>query len=81
MESIHSAGFGSSVWKKLQEKELKCSLSSVASMASNQEGSQESESPSDLESYIDNLAVERLNTYTRSNDRRASSVKTIHEGG
>ena len=77
MESIHSAGFGSSVWKKLQEKELKCSLSSTAGRA----GTEESESPSDLESYIDNLAVERLNTYTRSNDRRASAVKTIHEGG
>ena len=77
MESIHSAGFGSSVWKKLQETELKSSLSSVASRA----GSEESESPSDLESYIDNLTEDRLNTYTRSNDRRASAVKTIHEGG
>ena len=71
MESVHSAGFGSSVWKKLQEKELKCSLSSASN----------SEAPSDLESYIDNLTEDRLNTYTRSNDRRASAVKTIHEGG
>ena len=77
MESVHSAGFGSSVWKKLQEKELKCSLSSV----SNRAGSEEIESPSDLKSYIDNLTEDRLNTYTRSNDRRASAVKTIHEGG
>ena len=65
------------MWKKLQEKELKCSLSSVASRVA----SEETESPSDLESYIDSLALERLNTYTRSNDRRASAVKTIHEGG
>ena len=77
MESIHSAGFGSSVWKKLQEKELNCSLSSAASRA----GSGEAETPSDLESYIENLSLERLNTYTRSKDRRASAVKTIHEGG
>ena len=77
MESIHSAGFGSSVWKKLQEKELKCSLSPV----NNRAGPGEMESPSDLESYIENLTEDRLNTYTRSNDRRASAVKTIHEGG
>ena len=77
MESIHSAGFGSSVWKKLQETELKSSLSSVASRP----GSEETESPSDLESYIEALTLDRLNTYTRSNDRRASAVKTIHEGG
>ena len=73
MESVHSAGFGSSVWKKLQEKEL--------SSASNRARSEEIEAPSDLESYIDNLTEDRLNTYTRSNDRRASAVKTIHEGG
>ena len=76
MESIHSAGFGSSVWKKLQEKELKCSLSPVSSRVDS-----ELESPSDLECYIDTLSEDRLNTYTRSNDRRASAVKSIHEGG
>ena len=65
------------MWKKLQEKELKCSLSPVSSRT----GPGEMESPSDLESYIDNLTEDRLNTYTRSNDRRASAVKTIHEGG
>ena len=73
MESVHSAGFGCSVWKKLQEKEL--------SSVSNRARSEEIEAPSDLESYIDNLTEDRLNTYTRSNDRRASAVKTIHEGG
>ena len=56
MESIHSAGFGSSVWKKLQETELKSSLSSVVSRA----GSEETESPSDLESYIEALTLEPL---------------------
>ena len=72
MESIHSVGFGSSVWKKLKENDLKSSISSISP--------DESESSeSELESYLETLDVD---TYTRSNDRRASLlVSTVHEAG
>ena len=59
VESIHSVGYGSSVWKKLKENDLSPELEC---------GGEE----------LEGLAVD---TYTRSNDRRASLLPgTIHEG-
>ena len=63
VESIHSVGYGSSVWKKLKENELSPELEC---------------SGEELECQLEGLAVD---TYTRSNDRRASLLlNTIHEG-
>ena len=63
VESIHSVGYGSSVWKKLKENDLSPELEC---------GGEE------LEGQLEGLAVD---TYTRSNDRRASLLPgTIHEG-
>lgn len=77
LESVHSLGFGSTLWKKIHEDNqgsLASSLEDSLSLTQDQDDS----SPSELEAYIDNLTVDSLNLYTRSKDRRGSNLILNH---
>ena len=64
MESVHSLGFSSTLLKKMQEDE-KSSLTEESRVSP-------SNSPSEIDVYVENLSEDKMNLYTRSQDRRAS---------
>ena len=68
---MHSLGFGSTLWKKLQEENEK-QQNCVNSI--NESGVTSADSHSESDSYIENLNEENYNLYTRSKDRRGSAA-------
>ena len=78
LESVHSLGFGSTLWKKIHEDNQQSSLASSLEDSLSLAQDQDDSSPSELEAYIDNLAEDSLNLYTRSKDRRGSNLILNH---
>ena len=64
MESVHSLGFSSTLLKKMQEDEK--------SSPTEETRVSPSISPSEIDVYVENLSEDKMNLYTRSQDRRAS---------
>ena len=78
LESVHSLGFGTTLWKKIHEDNPQSSLSSSLEDSLSMSQDQDDSSPSELEAYIDSLAEDSFNLYTRSKDRRGSNLILNH---